>query len=212
MVLSAPGVSLSENGLPTIRGGSQREVGYQYDGVAFDEPFLGQNGGAGLFNGLNSVQVVEGVGDASQGGLGSGVINVIPKRGTNPAFGSITAQVGSPNFDNFIGGEYGFANASGTISNYISMTNDRYDPYNGPHDQDAASYGNYFAPSFRNNTQFVDNFIFKFGKDNNQSLQVLYSNSSLLRYDNYGGCRGKSRRRTYPTRPEITLRVAVLRL
>ena len=178
VVLSAPGVSLTENGNPTIRGGSQREVGFQLDGVTFDEPFLGRNGSNGLFNGLNSVQVVEGVGDASQGGLGSGVINVIPKRGTYPAFGSVTLAVGGPNFNNFVGGEYGFATADGRFSNYISMQYNRFAPYYGFHNQDAASYGNYFGLSKRNQTQFVDNFVFKFGKDKNQSLQVLYENVS----------------------------------
>jgi Carboxypeptidase regulatory-like domain len=187
VVLSAPGVSISENGNPTIRGGSQREVGYQLDGVSFDEPFLGQNGSAGNFTGLNSVQVVEGVGDASQGGLGSGVINVIPKRGTYPATGDVVAQLGGPNFDNFIGGEYGFATADGSISNYISLDNERLDPYHGFHDQVAGPYGNFFAESYRNTTQFADNFVFKFGNSKNQSLQVLYENISELRFGNYGG-------------------------
>lgn len=187
LVLSAPGVSLTENGNPTIRGGSQREVGYQFDGVDFDEPFLGDNGGAGLFNGLNSVQVVEGVGDASQGGLGSGVINVIPKRGTYPPEGSITAQVSGPYFGNFVGGDYGFATQDGTISNYFSMTNDRYAPALGFHGQNTAEYGNYFGESMRNQTQLLDNFVFKFGKDHNQSLQVLYDNLSELIYGNAGG-------------------------
>jgi hypothetical protein len=187
VVLSAPGVVLTDNGQPTIRGGGQREVGFQLDGVSYTEPFLGQNGSAGLFNGLNSVQVVEGGGDASQGGLSAGVINVIPKRGTYPATGSITAQVGGPNFNNFIGGEYGFATANGSISNYFSMTNGRSAPYLGFHNQDTASYGNYFGESMRNSTQLADNFIFKFGKDHNQSFQVLYENTSILRYGNAGG-------------------------
>ncbi len=145
VVLSAPGVSLTENGNPTIRGGSQREVSFQLDGVTFDEPFLGQNGSAGLFNGLNSVQVVEGGGDASQGGLGSGVINAIPKRGTYPASGSLTAQISGPNFSNFGGIEYGFATPDNSISDYFSMENNRFVPYYGFHNQDASSYGNYFG-------------------------------------------------------------------
>jgi hypothetical protein len=187
IVLSAPGVSLTENGNPTIRGASQREIGYQFDGVTFDEPFLGAQGGSGLVNGINSVQVVEGGGDASQGGLGAGVINIIPKRGTYPATGSITGQVSGPNFGNFVGGDYGFATPDGTISNYISMTNNRFAPYLGFHNQDTASYGNYFGDSFRNQTQFLDNFIFKFGKDKTQSLQVLYSNLSAIVRGNAGG-------------------------
>ncbi len=187
VVLSAPGVSITENGNPTIRGGSQREVSYQLDGVSFDEPFLGDNGSAGLFNGLNSVQVVEGGGDASQGGLGSGVINAIPKRGTYPATGSLTAQISGPNFGNFGGIEYGFATPDNSISDYFSMVNNRFVPYYGFHNQDASTYGNYFSLGMRNQTQLVNNFVFKFGPNKNQSLQVLYDNVSELDHGNYGG-------------------------
>lgn len=187
VVLSAPGVTLTESGIPTIRGGSGRELGYQYDGVSFDEPFLGQNAGAGLFSGLQSVQVVEGVGDASQGGLGAGVINVIPKRGTNPAFGSIVLQASGPNFGNIADAEYGFATPDGKISDYISYSNDRHDPYYGFHDQSTADYGNYFGYSRISNNQFVNNFVYKFGANNSQSLQVLYNNLSQIRYGNVGG-------------------------
>jgi hypothetical protein len=187
VVLSAPGVVLTDAGLPTIRGGSEREIGYQYDGVSFTEPFYGANVGDGLFNGLNSVQVVEGGGDASQGGLGAGVINVIPKRGTNPPFGSFTLQAGGPNFNNFGGGEYGFATADGKLSNYVSIENDRYAPYYGFFGQSSAAYGNYFGYSKISNSQLVDNFVYKFGKDNSQSIQVLYNSLSQLRYGNLGG-------------------------
>jgi hypothetical protein len=187
VVLSAPGVTLTEAGIPTIRGGSQREIGYQLDGVSFSEPFLGSNGSGGLFNGLNSVQVVEGVGDASQGGIGAGVINVIPKRGTYPGNGSATFQIGGPNFNNIAAAEYGFATPNGQISNYFSITYNRFAPYYGFHNQDSASYGNYFGVSMRNLSQFADNFVFKFGKDNSQTLQVLYENISRIDHGNLGG-------------------------
>jgi hypothetical protein len=187
VVLSAPGVTLTENGNPTIRGGSQREVGYQLDGVNFAEPFLSSNGSGGLFSGLGSVQVVAGVGDASQGGIGSGVINVIPKRGTYPGTGDITLGVGGPNFDNTAGIDYGFATPNGQISNYVSLLYNKYAPYYGFFNQNAAAYGNYFGVQSRLTNQFVDNFVFKFGKDNNQSLQVLYENIERIDVGNEGG-------------------------
>jgi hypothetical protein len=187
VVLSAPGVTLTENGNPTIRGGSQREVGYQLDGVNFAEPFLGSNASGGLFSGLGSVQVVAGVGDASQGGLGSGVINVIPKRGTYPGTGDITLGAGGPNFDNTAGIDYGFATPNGQISNYVSLLYNKYAPYYGFFNQNSAAYGNYFGVQSRLTNQFVDNFVFKFGKDNNQSLQVLYENIERIDVGNLGG-------------------------
>ena len=70
------------------------------------------------------------------------------------------------------------------------MSNNRFAPYYGFHGQDAASYGNFFGDSLRNNTRFADNFVLKFGKDKSQSLQVLYENVSQLRYQNLGGFAG----------------------
>jgi hypothetical protein len=197
VVLSAPGVSLTDQGSPTIRGGALREVSYQLDGVSFDEPFLGRGGSAGLFNGINSIQVVEGAGDASQGGLGSGVINEIPKRGTYPGFGDIVLQVGGPNYNNSAGVEFGFATPNGRISNYISMQWNRYAPYFGFHDANQSLTGNYFQTSLQNNSQFTDNFVFKFGHDNNQAFQVLYENISQLQYGDLGGIPSG----TYPGNP-----------
>jgi hypothetical protein len=187
VVLSAPGVSLTDTGIPTIRGGGQREVGYQFDGIPYTDPFVGGNGGDGLTNGVGSVQVVEGSGDAGQGGIGAGVINVIPKRGTYPAFGSVTLQLGGPNFNNSAIGEYGFATADGSISNYASFSYQAFDPYYGFHGQGAAAYGTYFLASKIQNNQFVDNFVYKFGSSKNQSLQVLYSNTQQWQWGNNGG-------------------------
>ena len=96
LLLAVPGVTLSNAGIPSIRGGGAREVGYQYDGVTFTEPFLSNNGSNGLINGVGNVQVVEGAGDATQGGVGSGVINIVPKRGAYPGFGYRRPGSGRP--------------------------------------------------------------------------------------------------------------------
>jgi len=187
VVLSAPGVTLTDQGTPTIRGGALREVSYQFDGVSFDEPYFGRGGSNGLFNGINSIQVVEGAGDASQGSFGSGVINAIPKRGIYPGFGDLVFQVGGPNYNNFAGGEFGFATPDGRISNYIAMQWNRYAPYFGFHSENQSLSGNYFQASLQNNSQFTDNFVYKFGRDNNQSFQVLYENISQQQYGDLGG-------------------------
>ena len=202
LLLAAPGVTLSNAGLATIRGGSAREVGYQYDGVTFTEPFLGGAGSSfaggsattpggsspgSLFNGLGSLQVVEGAGDATQGNVGSGVINAIPKRGTYPGFGYLDFEMGSPNFDHQLGLEYGIATANDAVSNYIAYTGQRLAPYYGNHALDAGPYLNYFGTSLQLNDQLVDNFVFRFGHNKNQSLQALYSNVSVTAWGNLGG-------------------------
>ena len=187
LALAVPGVSLTDTGAITIRGGLRTEVGYQLDGVPFTEPFFAMNGGNNLFNGIGSLQVVEGAGDATQADVGSGVFNLIPKRGTYPGFGYFDAEIGSPNLRNQLAFEYGLASKSGNISNYIAYTAYNSDPYLGYRNSDAASYGNYYAVSREKSQQFLDNFVFKFGKDLNQSLQVLYVNTDLEQYGNYGG-------------------------
>ena len=190
VLLAAPGVTVSTAGSPTIRGGRLTEVGYQIDGVSFVEPFVSSNGasgyqlGGGLINGIGSVQVVEGAGDASQGMVGSGVINVIPKRGTYPAFGYISADAGSPNFYHQFATEYGFATANGALSNYITYNGERLDPYRAT---PADAYGNGFSPSYVQNNQFLDNLVFKFGRNKNQSLQMLYTNVNTNIYGSLEG-------------------------
>jgi len=190
LALSVPGVSLTDSGAITIRGGLRTEVGYQLDGVPFTEPFFAENAGNDLYNGIGSLQVVEGAGDATQSDVGSGVFNLIPKRGTYPGFGYFDAEVGSPNLRNQLAFEYGVASKSGNISNYIAYTGYNADPYQGYRNSNAAAYGNYYGVSYEKSQQFLDNFVFKFGKDLSQSLQVLYVNNDLEQYGNYGGYAG----------------------
>ncbi len=192
VVLAAPGVTLTYSGSPTIRGGRLTEVGYQLDGVSFDEPYVSGNGattgtrtgGSGLVNGLGSIQVVEGAGDASQGLVGSGVINVIPKRGTAPGFGFLQGVVGGPNYYHQFAGEYGFALDDNAISEYVAYNAERFQPY---YATPAADYGNFFKRSFESNNQFLNNLIVRFGRDKNQSLQFLYSNDSVQSLGSLGG-------------------------
>ncbi|MGH7708343.1 MAG: TonB-dependent receptor domain-containing protein, partial [Vulcanimicrobiaceae bacterium] len=184
LVLAAPGVTLSYTGFPTIRGGRLTEVGYQLDGVPFDEPFLSGNGSFGLVNGVGSVQVVEGSGDASQGMVGSGVINVVPKRGTSPGFGYVQGGLGGPNYYHQFATEFGTAFDHNNISEYFAYNGERFQPYRAT---PAAAYGNFFANSYQRNDQFLNNLIFKFGHNKNQSLQLLYSAGSVQQTGNLGG-------------------------
>ncbi len=148
LLLAAPGVTLTDNGNVSIRGGLSTEVGYQLDGIPYTDPFNSSPastagsvfeaaftpsnvGNPLLFSGLGSAQVVEGAGDATQGNVGGGVVNLVPKRGTYPGFGSIDTAIGSPNFDHQLAIEYGFASANGRFSDYFSYSGERGVPYSG---------------------------------------------------------------------------------
>jgi hypothetical protein len=209
LALSAPGVTLTSGGNLSVRGSRASDVGYQFEGIDFREPQAYGNASS-TFNGLNSLQVVGGAGDATQGNVGSGVINITVKRGTYPAFGTIDLEgiPFGPQKNTFQGGiEYGTATRDNKISNYISYIYQRNTspgaaiaaPLSGatffgcgidPTVFNAVGLGCNYAPSQRKYSDLIDNFIFRFGKDQDQSLQVLYRNRYLLTFGNLGGDNG----------------------
>ncbi len=140
-----PGVQLTNLGRLTIRGGLSSEVGYQLDGVNFTEPFLNGNGSNGFFNGLASLQVVAGAGDASQGNIGGGVVNVVVQRGTYPASGLLDLELGGPSSFHQTAIQYGFATPNGRFSDYVSYVNQRYVPYFGGRTTSFDQFGQQFA-------------------------------------------------------------------
>jgi Carboxypeptidase regulatory-like domain/TonB-dependent Receptor Plug Domain len=192
VLLAVPGVTLTNNNSAigstvTIRGGAAAEVGYQYDGVPFKEPFEGDNASSGLVNGIGSVQVVEGAGDATQGGVGSGVINLIPERGSGPGSGLLDLEMGGPNFSHQAGFSYGFSTPNDRVSEYLSFTGQRYVPYYGYSFTPLDQFGNELESNYVTEDQFVNNFFYKFGKGLNQQLQVLYSNIQQQGYQTTTG-------------------------
>ncbi len=190
LALAVPGVTLTNTGALTIRGGLTTEVGYQFDGVDFTEPFFSGNASQSRFNGIGSLQVVEGAGDATQSQSGSGVVNLIPKRGTYPGFGFVDGEIGSPNYFHQGAFEYGIATPNGRISDYVAYNGQRTNPYFGYSGANSAQYNTFYQTSYQASDNFVNNFIFKFGKGSNQSLQVLYANQNIQDYGNNGGTTG----------------------
>ncbi len=198
LLLSVPGATLTNAGNITIRGGQQNETGYQLDGVPYTEPFFSSNASSDRLNGLGTLQVVEGAGDATQGNIGSGVVNIIPKRGTYPGNGLFDLELGTPHFDHQLGIEYGIATRTGNVSNYFSYVGERNAPYYGYANQNVAfgitrgGVNPYLGgASLVANDNIIDNFVVKFGKDNRQSLGVLYTNQDLQQFGGVGGLNGR---------------------
>jgi hypothetical protein len=192
LVQAVPGVTLDSSNDIIIRGSLSTEVGYQLDGVNYTEPFFSHNSSNNTFNGLGSLQVVEGAGDATQGNVGGGVINIIPQRGTYPGTGLFDAEIGGPNYNHQLSLSYGFATANGRFSNFFSYTGSRAVPYYGYANSNAAALGSYYGTSNISNDDILDNFVFKFGHNNNQSLQVLYQNRDTQYYGDRGGIEGQT--------------------
>src|SRR5579883_1207318 len=209
LILAAPGAVLDSQGNVTVRGSLNVELGYQYDGVNFTIPFFDGNGAGGAFGGggyLNnlaggsggSLQVVSGSGDATQGNIGAGVINIVPPRGTYPASGLVSAQVEEPYYGHQFDFNYAWATPNNRFSDYFSYDGSRTVPTYAPFNSDAATIGQYYGFSRVDHDDIQNNFVFRFGHNNNMSLQWLLRNSDERQYGNYGGLQQAS---YYPYNP-----------
>ncbi len=203
LVLSAPGVIKNTNfvGGPgnsnnafTIRGSASVEIGYQFDGVDYRGSFFDENPSQSYLNGVGdgkgSLQVVSGAGDATQGGIGAGVVNVVPGRGSFPGDGFLSFDVSSPWYDHSMAGQYGIATPDDRFSDFVSFRSSRTAPEIAPYGRDASDAGQYLATSFSYDDDFLNNFYYRFGKNNSQQFQVLTDWLDHRSWANYGGLAG----------------------
>ena len=200
LVLSAPGVIKNTEYQPgpgnssnafTIRGSASVEIGYQFDGVDYRGSFFDENPSQGYLNGVGGgaggMQVVSGAGDATQGGIGAGVINIIPGRGTFPSSGFFGADVGSPWYLHSLSGQYGTATQDGRLSEFFSFRSTRSAPQYAPYGVDASVAGQYLGTSFQYDDDGLNNLYYRFGKNENQQIQVLTDWLDHRAWANYGG-------------------------
>ncbi|MBV8748149.1 MAG: TonB-dependent receptor, partial [Candidatus Eremiobacteraeota bacterium] len=197
LVQSAPGViktvSGSQNAF-SIRGSASVEIGFQFDGLDMRGSFFDENPNQGFLNGVGagrgSVQVVSGAGDATQGGIGAGVVNVVPGRGSYPGDGFASFDVGSPWFDHAFALQYGTGTKDGRISEFFSARSSRTAPRYAPYGRDAADAGQYFGTALTYDDDVLNNFYYRFGHNNEQQIQVLVDYIDHRQYGNYGGLNG----------------------
>jgi hypothetical protein len=190
LIISLPGASLDSSGYPVIRGGRENEEGFQYEGIPYTDAFTNQFvNSLALNGGVQSVQLTPGAGDASTGNSGTGTVNLIAKRGARPAFGQIDVEALVNPYSHHLQAEYGFATPNGRISNYISFLGTRDGNQYGPWGTPAAEVGAgaFYGTSFTQSEDITDNFFYKFGRDNNQSIQIFYQNQQYNFSENYGG-------------------------
>ncbi len=212
LLQSSPGVIPtydSSNGAGlSVRGSLAVELGYQFDGVPFTAPFFDENGSQGFLNNLaggtgGSIQVVSGAGDSTQGNSGGGTINTVVPRGTYPGSSVLDLEVAAPFYNHTLNFNNSFATQNGRISNYFGFSGSDYVPQFAPYG--VSSYqqsifnspltgqnanGQYYNIGLIQHTDIIDNFIFRFGKNNNQSIQVLERNADFRQYAGYGGLGG----------------------
>lgn len=180
LLASIPGASFDSSGYPVLRGGREYEEGFQYEGIDYTDAFTHQFVNSLILNGAANFQVQPGAGDASVGNAGTGAINIVAKRGTNPHFGQFELGVFSGRYEHDLRGEFGWASPNGRYSNYSSYYRDNVVPTYGPPGVYPLLNNCFFGcTSFEWDQDVLNNFVYKFGRDNNQSLQFFYENTSL---------------------------------
>jgi hypothetical protein len=192
LLVTLPGVSLDRSGYPVIRGGRENEESYQYEGIPYTDAFSNQFINSLAFNsGIAQAQLTPGAGDASTTSAGTGTINLISKRGSSPAFGSLDLEMLNWPYTHQAGFDYGFASPDGRFSNYVSYvgsTATQGGSTYGLHGSNLTNLGLFFTGrSYQELRDLSDNFIYKFGNNQNQSLQFFWENEVLNFEFNAGG-------------------------
>jgi len=173
LLATLPGVTIDSSGYPVLRGGRENEEGFQFEGIDYTDAFTHQFTNSLSLNGQTALQLTPGSGDASQGNAGTGAINLVAKKGAYPGSGELEYEAGWPGSQQQYTASYGIATPNGRYSDYVSYIYN-YDTYVAGIGKVAAlPAGNYFGENFAEGTNFVNNFFYKWGKDNNQSFQIF---------------------------------------
>jgi hypothetical protein len=210
LLRSIPSVTIDKTGTVSIRGGFAFEAAYEFEGIDYTTPTpnlqntLQNVGNFNLLNGVGSVQLIPGAGDATHGDTGTGLVLFTAKNGTYPTYFHGDLEAGLFPYLHQLGLEWGWADPSQRISNYAGFIGIRSAfQYGipgtaantlGTLGTNAATLGStidpnlvYYAPQFLKSNDFVDNLIYRFGKNNGQRLQFFIQDQSITQTLDYGG-------------------------
>lgn len=122
VIQTSPGItSTGVAGRPRIRGSDVGDVAWEYDGIPINDRLTG------LFTtnlsvvGTQNLEVYTGGYSAQYGNAAAGIINSVVKRGTRPAFGSVTYTSQFPSSEHDLVAEYGGATPNNKLSWYFSL-------------------------------------------------------------------------------------------
>lgn len=210
LLRSIPSVTIDKTGTVSIRGGFAFEAAYEFEGIDYTTPqpnlqnTLQNIGNFNLLNGVGSVQLIPGAGDATHGDTGTGLVLFTAKNGTYPSYFHADAESQVFPYLHQLGLEWGWADPSQRLSNYAGFIGLRQAfQYGIPGaaanslgflSTNAATLGStinpnqvYYAPQFLSSNDFVDNLIYRFGHNNSQRLQFFIQDQAITQTLDYGG-------------------------
>ncbi len=190
LITSLPGAAVDSSGYPTIRGGRENEEGFQFEGIPFVDAFTNQftNTLATPGLGLASAQLTPGAGNASFGNNGTGSLNLIAKKGTYPGYSDLQTAVGGPNYFHGLNVEFGTADPNGRWSEYFAFAGQGTNYfYGGSQNANAAQLLVFRSVQFESDREFLNNAVYRFGRDLHQSVQLFYDDAQHDFIGGYGG-------------------------
>lgn len=210
LLRSIPSITIDKTGTVSIRGGFAFEAAYEFEGIDYTTPSsnlqnsLQNVANFNLLNGVGGVQLIPGGGDATHGDTGTGLVLFTAKHGTYPSYFHVDTEALLFPYLHQLGLEWGWADPSQRFSNYAGFIGVRR-AYQygipgtaantlGTLGTNAATLGStidpnlvYYAPSFLRSNDFVDNAIYRFGKNNGQRLQFFIQDQAIKQTLDYGG-------------------------
>jgi len=187
LVVSLPGAALDNAGQTSIRGGRENENGFQFEGIDYTDAFTNQFVNSQSLNNPGGIQLTPGAGDASSGNSGTGVVNLLLKRGTYPAFGSTEFDAVVRPYTHELTAEYGFATPNGRFANYFAFTGENQFAQAGAFGQDAIPINAFNNRTYSTRRDVENVMTYKFGKDNSSKLEMLYQRQDIEFRTNLAG-------------------------
>ena len=193
LLTSLPGAMADSSGYPVIHGGREYEEGFEFEGIPYTDAYSNQfTNSLGMPTaGVQSVQLTPGAGNATQSGGGTGTFNIVAKRGTYPGYGDFGVAIGGgAGFDHRLNTDFSWALPNGRMSDFASFAASDYGFAYGNGSTPLAQLGAYYRQRYQSNREFLNNFVWRFGHNNNQSLQFFVDIAQHNFYEGAGGLQG----------------------
>ena len=192
LITSLPGAMVDSSGYPVIHGGREYEEGFEFEGIPYVDAYSNQftNSLAVPTGGLQLLQLTPGAGDASQAGGGTGAFNVVARRGTYPSYAQVAIATGGPSFDHRLNLDFSWATPDGRVSNYMSFAGQNFTQRYGNGSTPVVQLLSYFSLNQEIDRELLDNFNYRFGNNNSQSLQFFIDVAYHNFYEGAGGNAG----------------------
>ena len=173
---------------PIIRGGTTTEVGWEFEEIPIVDRTVGFYVTELSTTGIGNVEVTTGGLSAQQGGSNGGIVNMVVKQGTYPAFGDMTTSAGGPAYQHDLEAEYGNATPDNKWSWFFagSYTND--DNVYGKPGQ--FFFENIESFDFVNTKDNIVNLHHHWGASNQNDLQYVAEEGVGIFRSSYGGDQG----------------------